>query len=151
MALVEDVLSSGTGVVAVVGVTALAVPAVAPHLSPPLRSVLKAGLNLFLEAESEAEGGIIKGLADAAVHQAMAALSGPGTEAQRRDAARAAMQRYRHRAHARARRYGRDDGDRKARYDRHMRGLHQAVARARQRPGVDRGKLQDLSRMIDDL
>lgn len=151
MALVEDVLTSGGGVAVVVGATALAVPAVAPHLSPPLRSALKAGLSLFLEAESEAEGGIIKGLADAAVHRAMDALNGPGTEAQRQDAAREVMRHYKDRAHARARRYGQGDGDRKARYDRHIRGLHKAVARARQQPGTDHGKLQDLSQMIDDL
>ncbi len=86
MAGIEDVLTGEVGVAVAVGAAALALPAVAPHLSPPLRSVLRAGLSLFLEAESAAEGNIIEGLADQAVKSALAALSGPGTPEQRQQA-----------------------------------------------------------------
>lgn len=150
MAGIEDVLSGEVGVAVAVGAAALALPAVAPHLSPPFRAVLRSGLSLFLEAESAAEGNIIRGLADQAVRSALAALSGPGTPEQRQQAARAAVQHYRHRAHRRAQRYGSTEQDRKARYRRHVQGLHRAVAAA-QRAGSDRGAAQDVARMIEDL
>jgi hypothetical protein len=150
MALVEDVLGGGTGVAVAVGAAALVLPAVAPHLSPPVRSVLRAGLTLFLEAESDAEGRIIKGLADHAVRSALAALSGPGTKEKREHAARAAVQHFSRRAHARAHRYASSEQDRDARYRRHVRGMHRALASARQ-AGADSGAVQDLSRIIEDL
>jgi len=150
MAGIEDVLTGEVGVAVAVGAAALALPAVAPQLSPPLRNVLRAGLSLYLEAESAAEGNIIRGLADQAVKSALAALSGPGTPEQRQQAARSVVQHYQRRAHGRAQRYGSNEQDRNARYRRHVQGIHHAVASARQ-AGVGRAAVQDVARMIEDL
>ena len=80
-----------------------------PHLSPSLHTVIRSQPFPFLEAEAMAEGNIIQGLADQALKSALAALSGPGTADQERQAAQAAVQHFRRRAHGRAQRYGRND------------------------------------------
>jgi hypothetical protein len=150
MAWVDGILTGNTGVAIAVGASVLAVPVLVPHLSPPARSALKSVLTLVLEAESIAEGGIIRELADAAVKQAIQALSGPGPQAQRDAAAREVVRRYHHRARSRARRHGRDAHDKDARYQRHDRGLRKAVAAARERPGSDAEALRRIEQFIEE-
>lgn len=133
MVLVEDVLTSNVAKVVAVGAAAALLPRVAPVLPAPLRGVVKSGLKLFLESESDAEGGIIAKLADTAMQQALAALSGPGTEEQRQQGAQAAIQHFENTARRRSARYGRDAGDRDARYRRHMDSLRHALHAARGR------------------
>ena len=130
MALVEDVLTSNVAKVLAVGAVAVVLPRVAPALPAPLRGVVKSGLKLFIESESDAEGGAIAKLADAAMQQALASLSGPGTEEERQRDAEAAVQRFHATSRHRAARYGRDAGDRDARYRRHMDGLRHALRTA---------------------
>ena len=99
MALVEDMLKGNLVVALAVGGTALVLPKVLPHLSPPVRSLVKNGLSLFLECESEAEGGIIDKLADHALKGVLASLSSPDPPQDRQGAARAAVERFKHVAH----------------------------------------------------
>lgn len=130
MALAEDLLTSNVAKAVAVGAVAMALPRVAPALPAPLRDVVKSALKLFIESESDAEGGAIGKMADAALRQALAALSGPGTEEDRQQGAQAAVQRFQDTARRRAARYGRDAGDRDARYRRHMNGLRHALRMA---------------------
>lgn len=146
MALVEDMLKGNLVVALAVGGTALVLPKVLPHLSPPVRSLVKNGLSLFLECESEAEGGIIDKLADHALKGVLASLSSPDPPQDRQGAARAAVERFKHVAHTRARRYGRNQHDRSARYDRHITALRHALHRERSRhTGAKAAVLDELS------
>jgi len=130
MALIEDVLTSNIAKVAAVGAAAVVLPRVAPALPAPLRGVVKSGLKLFIESESDAEGGIVAKLADTTMQEVLGSLSGPGTEEERQAHAQAAIQRFQDKAHHRAARYGRNNHDRDARYNRHMAALRHALAEA---------------------
>jgi hypothetical protein len=146
MALVEDLLKGNLVMAAALGATALVLPKVLPDLSPQLRSVVKSGLSLFLESESEAEGGIIDRLACNALNNVLQSLSGPGSPEERENAAQAAVAHYKRTAHRRARRYGRDPGDRSARYASHIAALRRALDRDRPRhSGAKAVALKDLS------
>jgi len=59
VALLEDLLKGNIVTAVAMGATALVLPKVMPDLSPPLRSAVKGIVSIFLESESEAEGGII--------------------------------------------------------------------------------------------
>ena len=130
MAFFEDILKGNLFTVAAVGATAVVLPKVLPNLSPPVRSAIKNGVSLFLESESEAEGGIIVRLANGALESVLASLSGPGSADERHQAAHAAVADFKRTAHARARRYGHDEKGRRARYKRHVAALHRALERA---------------------
>lgn len=146
MALIEDMLKGNLAAAAVMGATALVLPKVLPNLSPPLRKAVKGGVSLFLESESEAEGGIIDRLADNALKNVLKSLSGPGPADERQEAAQAAVEDFKRTAHARARRYGHDADDRSARYDRHIAALRRALGREQHRhAGAKAAALHDLS------
>jgi hypothetical protein len=131
MASVEDIFGGNLLVTVAVGATALLLPRVLPGLSPPLRSAIKGGLQLFLEADGEAEGGIIEQLAETALNTALERLSGPGPADERRGAARDAIEDYKQTARTRARRYGSDAEDRSARRHRHLTALRHKLHRAK--------------------
>jgi hypothetical protein len=151
VALVEDMLKGNLVVALAIGATALVLPKVLPDLSPPLRSAVKGGLSLFLESESEAEGGIISRLADNALKQVLSGLSGPGPEDERQGAAKAAIKAFKKTARARARRYGRNESDRSTRYHRHIAALNHKMRTARSRHADPKtAALQDLSEMLVD-
>jgi hypothetical protein len=146
MALLEDMLKGNLVIAAALGATALVLPKLLPDLSPQLRSVVKSGLSLFLESESEAEGGIIDRLAYNALRNVLKGLSGPGSAEERENAAQAVVAHYKRTAHRRARRYGRDQGDRSARYASHIVALRRALDRDRSRhTGAKAAALKDLS------
>lgn len=146
MALIEDMLKGNLVVAAAMGATALVLPKVLPRLSPQLREAVKGGVSLFLESESEAEGGIIDRLANDALSNVLKSLSGPGSADERQQAAQAAVEGFKRTAHARARRYGRDANDRSARYGRHVATLRHALTREQRRhAGAKAAALHDLS------
>ena len=151
MALVEDILKGNLLAVAAVGATAIVLPKMFPNLSPPLRSAIKSGVSLFLESEAEAEGGIIGRLADEAMESVLASLSGPGSADERHQAAQAAVEDFKRTAHARARRYGRDDRGRAARYKRHIAALRRKLERARaHHAGAKAAALSNFSASLAD-
>ena len=149
MPSVEDIFGSHLLVTVAVGATAVLLPRVLPGLSPLVRSTLKGGLQLFLEAEGEAEGGIIEQLAETALTTAMERLSGPGPAHERRDAARAAIEDYKQTARTRARRYGSDAQDRSARRGRHLAALRRKLHRAK--TNATATQAQDLDMLMDSL
>ncbi len=151
VALAEDFLKGNLLVAAAVGATALVLPKVLPDLSPSLRSTVKSALSLFLECESEAEGGIVNRLADHALQGVLKNLSGPGSDEDKRKAAGAVVERFKHTARTRARRYGRDETSRKTRYNRHIKALRQAFGRAGSRQtGKNAAALRELSAALDE-
>lgn len=150
MALVEDMLTGNVAKVVAIGAVAAVLPRAIPVLPAPLRTVLKSGLKLFVESEADAEGGIIDKLADTAMKDVLASLSGPGTDEERHQAARAAVQRFQDTARHRAGRYGRDEADTWTRYHRHMTGLKRALANAEQgRPHGDQDALRRVAGQIE--
>lgn len=115
-----------------------------------MRSVIKGGVTLFLESESEAEGGIIDRLAENALRNALQSLSGPGSDKDRRKAAQGAIETYKRTAHARARRYGRTDHDRSARYTRHVTALRDKLEQAQShRTGDDYSAVSSMLAALD--
>lgn len=130
MALIEDMLKGNLTVAVAMGATALLLPKVFPYLSPQLRSAVTGGLSLFLESEYEAEGGIVDRLAETALSNVLHRLSEPGPKEERHEAAQAVVENFKHRAHVRARRYGRDHAEQRARYKRHVSALDHKLNRA---------------------
>jgi len=150
MALIEDMLTGSIGKVVAVGATAAVLPRVFPQLAPPLRMALKSGLKLFIESESDAEGGIIDKLVGDTMQSVLASLAAPGSDGEQDKSAEAAVKHFQDRAHRRARRYARDDPDRHARYHRHISRLKAALAKAQQgRSPEDQRVLQQLAGQFD--
>jgi len=151
MAFLEDALKGNVVVIAVAGAAALALPALLPNLAPPLRSMLKLGAGLFFETEAEMEADFIETLVQNTMQGVLAALGGPGTETDRRRAARAQVEHFEARTRARASRFGWNEQDREARYRRHVAKLKQAVADARrERPKSARPLLDHVSGTISE-
>ncbi|MDT7953839.1 MAG: hypothetical protein RQ966_20250 [Acetobacteraceae bacterium] len=146
MALLEDLLKGNIVTAVAMGATALVLPKVMPDLSPPLRSAVKGIVSIFLESESEAEGGIIDRLAGTALKNVLHGLSTPGSTDHQQHAAHAAVEDFKRTAHARARRYGHNDADRSARFNRHIAALRRALDREKsRRTGASAATLQHLS------
>ncbi|MBV8912782.1 MAG: hypothetical protein JOZ05_07060 [Acetobacteraceae bacterium] len=143
MALLEDMLKGNLLVAAAIGATALVLPKVLPDLSPSLRSAVRSGLSLLLESEAEAEGGIINRLAETALENVLKGLCGPGPAEDRHEAAQAAITDFKRTARSRARRYGRNQHDQSARYQRHVAALQGALKHARRRHGGAHAKVLD--------
>jgi hypothetical protein len=145
MALLEDTLSGKVMTAVAVSAAALAIPRLFPQLAPPLRSALKTGASLFLEAEFEAEGGLI----DKLVSETLQALLGDAAQArtpeERQRSAHRAMRRFEHRARARAEHWGAgDEAARSRRYRRHVSHLRRAVdAVAQERTPEERKLLEE--------
>ena len=151
MALLEDVLEGNLVVAAAIGGTALLLPKVMPHLSPQVRSVVRGGIRLFLEAQSEAEIGIVTRMADQALKDVLDGLSDPGSAQERKRAAQAAIKNFKRRARRRARHYGHDPADRAQRYHRHIAALHRAIDRASARhPGPKAAALRELYDVLQE-
>jgi len=133
MALFERTMNIeiGAGVALTAAAAMLLLPRLAPNLAGPMRSIAKTGLTLFLESETELDGELIESLVDTTMKELGSVLSSRGTEAEKQHAAHAAIRRFKHKARSRAHRWGWDEADRSARYDRHMRKLHRAIAHKR--------------------
>lgn len=145
MGLLEDVLKGKVLVTVAIGATALLLPKLLPELSSPVRSAAKSGLLLFLEAASEAEGGIIDRLAEQAIELVFASLSGPGSEDDRMSRARHAVKRFKRVAHSRSARYAQNENDRSARYRRHIARFRHGIEQARSRAK------RPVSKQVDEL
>jgi hypothetical protein len=149
MALVEDVLKGNLAAAAAIGATALVLPKVLPHLSPPVRGIVKSGVSLFLDSEFDAENSIIGRLAENALKDALKKSAGPGPSHERRKAAHGVIESFKRTAHARAQRYGHDEKNRKARYSRHLAALRHSIDREQsRRGGADRAALHDFSALL---
>lgn len=145
MALLEDTLSGKVMAAVAVSAAALALPRLFPRLAPPLRSAIRTGASLFLEAEFEAEGGLI----DKLVSETLEALFDDAAKAQspeeRKRFAQHAVRRFERRARARAQHWGGDNkAERSRRYRRHVAHLRRAVAEAENRSREERELLDDV-------
>ncbi len=130
--LLEEVLPVGPAGVVAFGVVALAAPALIPGLRPELRPLLKSAAKLFVEAEFDADGGVIASLADATIDDLIDAVTKcPPDQRERR--IEHSVRRFARRAKARSTRMGRDDRDRQTRYGRHVGIMRDRLARERKR------------------
>lgn len=127
MPLLEEGIKGNLVMVAAAGAATMVLPRLFPHLAPPVRSAVKAGLTLFLEAEHEADGGLIDRLVNATLADMLDALSSEHTDDGRQRAAQAAIERFDRAARRRAARHAWDEADRDARYRRHVRHLRHAL------------------------
>ncbi len=131
MALLEDTLSGKLMTAVAVSAVTLVIPRLFPQLAPPLRAAIKSGTSLFLEAEFEAEGGLIDKLVSETLEALLGDAAKTGTPEERQLSARRAARRFRRRARARAQHWGGDDEEaRLRRYRRHVTHLRRAVADA---------------------
>jgi hypothetical protein len=155
MDLLKDALSGNLVAVAVAGAAAVAVPvlasAVVPNLAAPLRGAFKLGISLFLESESELDAKFIAELVQNTLAGILSALSGPGSEEERRKAAAARVGHFERRVRARAARFAWNEQDRAERYRRHVGTLKQAIAGAkRRRPKNARPALDHISEIVGE-
>lgn len=151
MALVEDLLKSNLPAAVALSASALLLPKLLPDLSPQLRAAIKGAFSLFLESESDAEGGIIERLAENVLQNVLDNLAGSRSPGDQRHAAREAVATFKRTARYRARRYGRDEKDRSVRYHRHLLALRRRLERARARcAGNEAATLQELAAMLDN-
>jgi hypothetical protein len=88
-------------------------------------------------------------MVDATVQHLLDSLSKAGTDQERRQAAQAAIQRFQHRARARAHRYGWSEEDRRRRYRRQIKRLKQALAEAQQ--GREKDEREILGHVHDGI
>lgn len=132
MALLDDIVKGNPVTAIGIGAAVIAVPVLFPSLRPQWAVAMKGAAKLFLDAEDGAEGDIIDSLARKAVDQLVDAIA--HHEPERRHATAAAViANYRHRAQARADRFGYGEKDRAARFDRHMARLRHKVLRRHSR------------------
>ena len=131
MALLEDTLSGKVVAAVAVSAAAFALPRLFPQLAPPLRSAIKTGASLFLEAEFEAEGGLIDRLVSETLKALLDEAAKARTPEERRRSTQRAVRRFERRARARAQHWGGDsEAERSRRYRRHVAHLRRAVAEA---------------------
>lgn len=145
----EDAIGGRIVTVVAVGAAALLLPRLFPSFAAPLRAITKTGLTLFLEAETEMEGGLIDGLVGQTVDVLLGTLDGPGTAEQRKQAARRTMRSFEAAARGRSKRWGRDHDDRVRRYHRHLAHLRRALTKAElTRPAAERELIGDAVSVI---
>jgi hypothetical protein len=130
MAAWEELLEGNVALLAAAGAVTLVLPAVLPHLAPPLRGAVKSGLTLFLESEAEAEGGIMGKLAESTVEAVLDTLSGSGSRERRQEAAQQKVRQFEATARQRSCRHAWNDADAAARYRRHVAHFRRALAQA---------------------
>jgi hypothetical protein len=143
MAALENPLEGNLVTIATIGAAALALPLLLPRLVPSLRAALLSGAKLIVEAEAEAEGGLIAKLAENAVNVLLQSLTAPGDDHQRRHRAREAVRRFEETARARSRRFAWDEEDAKQRYRRHISRFRHALDQARAQQSPQRRELLD--------
>ena len=148
---IEDVLEGNVLLLVAAGAAMLVLPKVFPELPEPVRATIKGGLSLFLEAESEVDGGIADKLVGATMRQLLQSLSGPGTTQEKRSAAQRTIKRFEETARGRSRRHGWNEADRAARYRRHIAKLKRAIAEVkRQHPRSQTELLDDAARSMSE-
>lgn len=125
MAALEDFLKGHVLTVVLVGTATVLLPKLLPG---PVGAVVKGGLQLFLEAQDEAEGEIIESLVETAMGELAKTFSGRGTEAEKQRGAQRTITRFERTARNRARRGAADDSERARRYRRHIRRLRRKIA-----------------------
>ncbi len=145
MALLEDTLSGKVVAAVAVSAAALALPRLFPQLAPPLRSAIRTGASLFLEAEFEAEGGLIDKLVSETLEALLDDAAKARTPEERKQSAHRAVRRFERRARARAQHWGGDNHvERSRRYRRHVAHLRRAVAEAENRSREERELLGEV-------
>lgn len=154
MDLFKDALSGNVVAVAVAGAAAVTlpilVPSLAPALAPKLRTALKLGVSLFLESQSEAEAELVQQLVQHTMEGLLSVLSGPGSDAHRRNAAAARIRHFEARARRRARRFGSDERDAAGRYQRQVGSLKRALSHAKRRHPSVEPALEHVSGLINE-
>ncbi len=148
MAMFESALEGNIAVLAAAGAATLVLPVILPQLARPLRTALRSGLALFLEAEAEAEGGAMSKLAETAVKILLETISGSGTREHRQQLARETVQRFEGAARTRSRRYAWNDDDAASRYHRHVAHFRRALARAQERASPRRRAILDQAAQV---
>ncbi|HJS85956.1 MAG TPA: hypothetical protein VJ779_10895 [Acetobacteraceae bacterium] len=152
MPLFEDTLSGKVAAVVAVSAAALALPRLFPRLAPPVRAAIKNGAALFLEAEFEAEGGLIDKLVSETLQALLDEASKARTPEERKRSAQRAIHGFERRARARAQHWGGDDeADRSRRYRRHVAHLRRAVAKAECQSEQERTLLAEVAEGVPEV
>lgn len=128
----ENVTKSDIVTVLGLGLATAALSELMPNAKPLLQSAVKFGVNLFLEAEGEAEVELIQSLITATMQGIRQDMSATASEPERREAIEARVEHFKKQARIRARRWGSDQQDRHRRYRRHVARLETTLARKKQ-------------------
>lgn len=132
MALLED-LSVPKSVLGL-SLAIVALPFAFPSFRPLWATAVKGGVKLYLEANAEAQDGLIDTLVEGAVDQLVDAVAKPAEE--RDEKIPEIVSDFKDKARRRSNRKGRSPKDRELLYDRHMSKLRRKVARLGNNPST---------------
>ena len=133
--MLENLTKSDVVSVLGLGLLAAAVSELLPSSKPLLRSAIQFGVDLLTESEIEAEAELIHSLITATMRGIRQDLSGPGGEADHREAVETRVEDFKRQARIRARRWGSDPHDRHRRYRRHVAKLETSLATQKRQVG----------------
>lgn len=112
----------------------VALPFAFPSLRPLWATAVKGGVKLYLEANAEAQAGLIDTLVESAVDQLIDAVAKPAEE--RDEKIPEIVSEFKDKARRRSNRKGRSPKDRDLLYDRHMSKLRRRLARLENNPST---------------
>lgn len=133
--MLENLTKSDVLTVLGLGLLAAAVSELLPSSKPLLRSAMQFGVELLTESEVEAEAELVHSLIAATMRGIRQDLSGPGGEADHREAVETRVEDFKRQARVRARRWGSDPHDRHHRYRRHVARLEASLATQKRQAG----------------
>lgn len=116
------------------GLAVVALPFAFPSLRPLWATAVKGGVKLYLEANAEAQAGLIDTLVESAVDQLVDAVAKPAGERDKKIPE--IVSEFKDKARRRSNRKGRSLKDRDLLYDRHMSKLRRRLARLENNPST---------------
>jgi hypothetical protein len=116
-------------------------------------TAVKLVIDLLTESEAEASEELVEALVSGTIAEIKAHIADAADPEKGRRSAESSIARFKHKAHRRAHRWGREDIDRRRRYRRHLRRLREEMAQAQlSHTGWQRDIFDDLGQVIfDDL
>ena len=147
----EDIPKPNLANLLVLGAIGLVLPKLLPQMGPVMGTAVKVVIDLLTESEAEATEELVEALVSGTIAEINKHITGTeNPEAGRRSVEHSVAQ-FRHRAHQRARRWGRDEKDQHRRYRRHLTRLREAMAQARpSQEGGQRNIFDELGEAIEE-
>jgi hypothetical protein len=147
----EDIGKPNLTNLLVLGAVGVILPRLLPEMRPVVGSAVKFVIDLLTESEAEAAEELLEALVSGTIAEIKAQIAGADDPKERRRSAEQSIVQFKHKAHRRAHRWGRDEVDRRRRYRRHLRRLREEIAQAQlDNAGSQRDIFDDLGEAIED-
>jgi GrpB-like predicted nucleotidyltransferase (UPF0157 family) len=147
----EDIGKPNLTNLLVLGAVGVILPRLLPEMRPVVGTAVKLVIDLLTESEAEAAEELLEALVSGTIAEIKTQIAGADDPEEGRRSAERSIAQFKHKAHRRAHRWGRDDVDRRRRYRRHLRRLREEMAQA-QLSHIDwqRDIFDDLGEAIED-